>query len=61
LVRFQVRKRSGRWEVWAFLGKFWDFLDDFPSFEQAMVLATGQTPYREMPGLIRTLRLTWRP
>jgi hypothetical protein len=60
MTRFQVRKREGRWEVYVFRGRFWDLVDRFFSYEHAMILATGQAPYRDVPGVIRTLSLAWR-
>ena len=58
MVRFQVRKREGQWEVWALLGRSWQLLDRFFSYRLAMTMATGQTPYGELD-LVRNLRVGW--
>jgi len=60
VTRFQVRKRAGRWEVWAFVGRSWELVERLFSFDHAMILATGQAPYRENPGWVRTMSLAWR-
>ena len=61
MVRFQVRKRKGRWEVWAFglNARCWELVDSLFSFDHAMIMATGQAPYRETPGWVRNLTLAW--
>lgn len=60
MVRFQVRKRDGSWEVWGFFGRSWQLIDRLFSFDHAMIMATGQAPYREMPGWARRIVLAWR-
>lgn len=44
-MRFQVRKRDKRWEVWVFQGRSWALYDHFFSYKWAMALVTGQSPY----------------
>lgn len=60
-VRFQVRKREGRWEVvyLAMGGRSWEIIDSFPTFFAAMVMATGQPPYGDDWRLYRTLTVRW--
>lgn len=57
MVRFQVRKRGRLWEVWVFQGRSWRLLESFHSFNWAMILATGQDPYGDLPQWKRKLKL----
>lgn len=59
MVRFQVRKRHDQWETWALVGRSWQLLDTFFSYELAMILATGQAPYRDTTGWARVLTVEW--
>lgn len=63
MVRFQVRKRDKWWEVVVLEpGKrCWEILDKFNSFDKAMILATGQTPYGDPLPWYRSMRLVWVP
>jgi hypothetical protein len=60
-MRFQVRKRAGRWEVWSLRegAKSWWKDVDFPTFWQAMLQVTGDLPYGSETPWSPSLRPVW--
>lgn len=61
MARFQVRKRSGFWEVVVLApgARAWELVGQHLTYKVAMLLATGQVPYGDWPGWGRTLSLKW--
>lgn len=61
MVRSQVRKRNGRWEVWVLKvgARAWEPTLHFPTWWQAMLQVTGDLPYGSETRWTLGLRPLW--